>query len=395
MSFFKRNPRSKTVAQATTMEDSRRSESVQSSRLGLDASSNASSAQSMTPPTSVTDSINSDAVYQSDKAIRSSHRLRHSTSNVTSYNENVLRGAIKRSRRKTTDVISRNVSGETLVPEDNEEHENFVEETVRPLSRDFDIGPLPGDDLKLADTPKVEVQRRKSTRLDVLDKATTILERTNSTVEKTKTVLGKRSRDTVEAGLGRIKSLKAPKQPKPPKDDDGAGQLTFEGPVTKRARMDEDVAPGRETKSVARTSNRKKYLAQGLYVGQDRSFNPKWTETKNKLKKAIYRKEDRKRKPLLPLPMFAGQRTLDNGRLFKLPFDVFSPLPPGQHKPDEWKKTNKSENFESSFLRRMYLTHSSRCLHWRRCRNLAQASKAGAVPLSLHTLHRRLQRRLP
>ena len=40
--------------------------------------------------------------------------------------------------------------------------------------------------------------------------------------------------------------------------------------------------------------------------------------------------------------MFAGERLLKQGRDFKLPFDIFSPLPAGQPKPDEWKKTNKN-----------------------------------------------------
>ena len=33
---------------------------------------------------------------------------------------------------------------------------------------------------------------------------------------------------------------------------------------------------------------------------------------------------------------------MKQGRDFKLPFDVFSPLPAGQPKPDEWKKVNKN-----------------------------------------------------
>jgi histone-lysine N-methyltransferase ASH1L len=42
--------------------------------------------------------------------------------------------------------------------------------------------------------------------------------------------------------------------------------------------------------------------------------------------------------------MFKGARLLKNGRDYQLPFDIFSPLPPGQPKPDEWRKTNKSEH---------------------------------------------------
>jgi histone-lysine N-methyltransferase ASH1L len=45
----------------------------------------------------------------------------------------------------------------------------------------------------------------------------------------------------------------------------------------------------------------------------------------------------------MPLPMWHGQRLLHVGRHFKLPFDVCSPLPPGQPKPDEWRKTSSSK----------------------------------------------------
>ena len=84
----------------------------------------------------------------------------------------------------------------------------------------------------------------------------------------------------------------------------------------------------------------KVWLSQGLYIGQDRNFDARLTETKNKLK---HNGEvaDRQRS-ILPMPMFAGHRTLEMGRDFRLPFNVFSPLPPGQPKPEEWKRTRKS-----------------------------------------------------
>jgi hypothetical protein len=60
--------------------------------------------------------------------------------------------------------------------------------------------------------------------------------------------------------------------------------------------------------------------------------------------------------------MFAGERLLKNGRDFKLPFDVFSPLPPGQPKPDEWKKVNRSKHWGFSFLVRVKLINLQMCL---------------------------------
>ncbi|MCJ1296364.1 hypothetical protein MMC34_007930 [Xylographa carneopallida] len=88
--------------------------------------------------------------------------------------------------------------------------------------------------------------------------------------------------------------------------------------------------------------NIKRWLLQGLYVGQERDFDPRLTESKNKLKRASAGERLDRPGSILPLPMFAGQRTLEIGRNFQLPFDVFSPLSPGQPKPEEWRKTQKN-----------------------------------------------------
>ena len=86
----------------------------------------------------------------------------------------------------------------------------------------------------------------------------------------------------------------------------------------------------------------KKWLSSGLYVGQPRTFNPKVSESKNKRKSTSTTTMSEEENHVLPLPMFAGDRLLTSGRDFKLPFDIFSPLPPGQPKPDEWRKDNKN-----------------------------------------------------
>ena len=83
------------------------------------------------------------------------------------------------------------------------------------------------------------------------------------------------------------------------------------------------------------------WLSHGLYIGQDRNFDARLTETKNKLKH--HGEATDYQRSILPMPMFAGHRTLEMGRDFRLPFDVFSPLPPGQPKPEEWKRTRKSK----------------------------------------------------
>lgn len=91
----------------------------------------------------------------------------------------------------------------------------------------------------------------------------------------------------------------------------------------------------------------KKWLSKGLYAGQDAPADYTSglsTADKKKLAQLPELKPSGRFNKTLPLPMFAGLRTLINGRDFKLPFDVCNPLPPGQPKPDEWRKMTKSEN---------------------------------------------------
>ena len=87
----------------------------------------------------------------------------------------------------------------------------------------------------------------------------------------------------------------------------------------------------------------KAWLKQGLYAGQHRDFNPRLSETQNRAKK---RARKQKESGVLPLPMFAGGRMLDEDphyvyRQFKLPFDTYNPLP-RKVKVDGWVKLSKS-----------------------------------------------------
>lgn len=85
---------------------------------------------------------------------------------------------------------------------------------------------------------------------------------------------------------------------------------------------------------------RKKWLTQGLYAGQPTDINPMRKGTQSKKRKSDAELENER--TFLPLPMFtyfdrAGPRP------FQLPWDVYSPLPKGQPKPDEWRKTRASK----------------------------------------------------
>lgn len=332
----------------SSMVRSESSDSTRSRPTTRKTPDSASIAPSLTPPTSHTDtaSESADLNMEPKPPQRSSERLRKAPHSIDNYNENVLSGSAKRTtRRKRETNYDRTVSGETLVGASVESHEQFVRDSVQILDREWSLGALPGDDLKSSLEDEKGRKRRKSTRLDVLQKAMSL-------VEKTKSVLGKRRRETFDDGVGKRQTRTGGRREnlRPM----GFVTSTIEGPVTKRARLADDscvkslASSSDSERKLARRPRIKRWLGQGLYVGQDRNFDPRLTETKNRLKQSTGKCSNSQQSTLLPLPMFAGERTLDLGRNFKLPFDVFSPLPPGQPRPEEWKKTHKSKSGSKS-----------------------------------------------
>ncbi|KAM6535671.1 hypothetical protein FALCPG4_005220 [Fusarium falciforme] len=95
----------------------------------------------------------------------------------------------------------------------------------------------------------------------------------------------------------------------------------------------------------AKKRREKKYLDKGLYAGQDAPIDISKGLSMTEKKKLAQLPElipNGRVNKTMPLPMFNGLRNLINGRDFKLPFNVCNPLPPGQPKPDEWKKMTKN-----------------------------------------------------
>lgn len=184
---------------------------------------------------------------------------------------------------------------------------------------------------------------RRSTRLSIVDKASDLLDRANS-------VLGKRSRDLNEKGkeVGRRASLRlrtvaAVKEDAPaPAPEPAAKKRRASESDLSKLREEEAKTPSEEPAAPAPPPRYKpkRWLTHGLYTGQEPSDSPpKQRRSKNSAKTTTGPSQRR----LLPMPMFTGSRMVSNGRDYVLPFDIFSPLPPGQPKPDEWRKTNKSE----------------------------------------------------
>lgn len=298
----------------------------------------ASTTPSLTTGTSLTDAA-SEATEGSTKSETQTRNPGRARPAAGSYNLKALSGAPKRSpRKKGVEAADRAVSGLTLVDERSDSKEQLLQKSVQALDEDWNIGAMPGDGLKLDPTGEDERKRRRSTRLDILDRAA-------SMVETTKSVLGKRGREVVEAGMETIKAVTGNKKATFPVKE--ALTPSFEGPSRKRVRVSQIAVE--EEKSLQSAKQKfpkkqtKRWQSQGLYFGQERGFDARLTEAQDKQKKSEGKLTEPRENPIMPLPMFAGERTLEIGRNFRLPFNVFSPLLPGQPKPDEWKKTHKSK----------------------------------------------------
>jgi [histone H3]-lysine4 N-trimethyltransferase ASH1L len=171
-------------------------------------------------------------------------------------------------------------------------------------------------------------------------------------------VLGKRGRDKFEASLVKAKRelrrladtnefAKIETKPVVAEVWSNGKLVTGDEPPKKKVKVEATVKFEEEKKVLEKVKPKKKgpkiWLYKGLYAGQE-ARNLDWFAAYSKeQKKKLANMPDFKPNGFLPLPMWHGQRLLHAGRNFKLPFDVCSPLPPGQPKPDEWRKVPKSE----------------------------------------------------
>lgn len=123
-------------------------------------------------------------------------------------------------------------------------------------------------------------------------------------------------------------------------------------PARKKAKVDEEEEEGSEEEEedaepITNTRKRrvKKYLDKGLYAGQDMPldvFKGLTAGEKKKLANLPELSPTGRVNKTMPSPIYTGLRMLLAGRDFKLPFNTCNPMPPGQPKPDEWKKMTKS-----------------------------------------------------
>ncbi|KAI0434805.1 hypothetical protein F5Y09DRAFT_189088 [Xylaria sp. FL1042] len=135
---------------------------------------------------------------------------------------------------------------------------------------------------------------------------------------------------------GKYVDPSAPKEPPAKKvkvQDDSA----YDVPEMEEENVVEEPAPKKRRV--------KKWLDRGLYAGQEVPtdlFKGLTAAEKKALAQFPELAQNAKVNKTLPAPMFLGLRMLMDGRDFKLPFDLCNPLPPGQPKPDEWRKMTKN-----------------------------------------------------
>jgi histone-lysine N-methyltransferase ASH1L len=196
---------------------------------------------------------------------------------------------------------------------------------------------------------------RRSSRLSLLDQAKDIMKQTANNA------LGKRSRGqkTEKPPADRRASLR-PRDVNIPVVSKAASKVE-EPPKKKMRRSEAGISAPKTTATTAKAveeekpkpvpHKRKRWLSHGLYAGQH-AFDPNPAPLRGDRRQSAAAES----RAYLPLPRYSGANILENGRDFKLPFDIFSPLPPGQPKPDEWRKTNKSMNSHQTQSSMLYLT---------------------------------------
>ena len=232
-----------------------------------------------------------------------------------------------------------NLASNTALDATNAQNQ-LITEAWQLASPELAIGDLPGENRKMDEEKKPEMNARRSTRLTILDEAAKL-------VEKTWSVLGKRGRDALEIKAQEIQALSGQAERSNKSTDPNV--LKCEEPLTKRACVSSHVCepnmpPTLETENkVTRKSIAKRWLSHGLYIGQDQDSGSRIRQKRIKLRTSSDDSSKIQPRRFLPMPMFRGHRMIEMGRDFKLPFDIFSPLPPGQPRPEEWKKTHKSE----------------------------------------------------
>ncbi|KAI5464009.1 hypothetical protein BGZ63DRAFT_411857 [Mariannaea sp. PMI_226] len=290
-------------------------------------------------------------------------RPRRSRLSIPVYNIAQLSGTAGHGKRRAKgDIVAdrrRTISGDTLVSGSRATPRvsKAVREGIDALDLSWSLNKL--------DSPRARSQksqtssvRRVSSRLSgttpvtaLAGKLNTLGKRSRKAVDKGMTTMSRelrRLQDTNEfAGIdekpvlhtvwsnGKYvdpKAAESPARRKPKKEE----------PEPEEEKKEE---PEPEPVTSIRKRRVKNYVNKGLYSGQDgpADITKGLTalEKKQLAQLPDFNLSGRINKTM-PLPIYNGLRLLLNGRDFKLPYHVCHPMPPGQPKPDEWKKMTKN-----------------------------------------------------
>lgn len=265
-----------------------------------------------------------------------------------SYNENALSAMALVPIKKARTSESRTVSGSAAATDKrHNQRDQVLRKNNQTSDDDADSRSTPGYSMKLSPKSYGLAKKRVFARPSILNRA-------SKAIAKTASVLGKRGRENKDAEDHRPAALYGVTNSRLRTRDPKAQKVSTEEPPIKKTRFSEtDTSPASPSHTSPRKIAKKPtkiWLPQGLYVGQERDFDARFTESENRMRQIKSTRSIQGRKPLMSFPMFAGQRLMEQGRNFRLPFDIFSPLPPGQPKPEEWKKIQKSKAFGSFYI---------------------------------------------
>lgn len=341
--------------------DSSALSNIEAVATAMDIDSASEQLAASTPPTSVSDARSTHSNKPGDETSVSQQPspARRSKRPRPKVNYNVLDqfNAIQAESSTSTRNAS-GLSGRTLVNRsdmDDGEEAPFSEQVDEALNNEWELP---------ADSPKSKSPGKLPRRPSMKD-------RVKKMASNAKSVLGKRTRDAVDAGkrkLGRVEESQSPQQKKILKElDMGTGNIWDEldldadlpPPPIKRAKTSkaplQEIAQPAVAGPMQKTSSGnkvKKWQQHGLYAGQTLDFDPNKPTAKKLQKKrpvsasgAPVTDENAapQRKSLLGfnLPMY-GYLDEDKTRSFRIPYDVYAPSGKNCEKPKDWHKLNKN-----------------------------------------------------
>ena len=254
----------------------------------------------------------------------------------------IISEASRSLKRSPTKKAARGLSGETVVRDINQSKQKLLDDGIEALDMDWT---LPNSNEILSE--KRENQKQDPSRLGKAARAAA------GALSSTASSLGKRARGAVESGKEKLRPAANNDRRKISRlqEIEEKEEQEEQEPLRKKTRLSEvpntdktselQQMPARGKQKQKQT---KRWLNSGLYAGQPQDFDPRFSRKANEARKngkvVIAPKIEN---GSLPMPMFSGQKLFEFDREFNLPFDVFSPLPAKQPKPEEWKKTQSSK----------------------------------------------------